>query len=63
LFGKEPCRGEPQRDRALELPATYKLGISIGEQPGGETPLGGKILPEWKSTIARGSSRRKVVTR
>jgi hypothetical protein len=38
-------RGTPARE--LEPTAAYRLGIHIGEWPGGETPLGGKILREW----------------
>jgi hypothetical protein len=32
--------------RQLEPPATYRLGI-LRELSGGETPLDGKIFPEW----------------
>jgi hypothetical protein len=38
-------RGTPTRE--LEPRASYRLGVDIGERPGGETPLGGKILPKW----------------
>jgi hypothetical protein len=41
--------GSPVKE--LEPTAAYRLGVDIGELSAGETPLGGKILPEWSQPI------------
>jgi hypothetical protein len=42
-LGRSPVEGDPST-------RTYRLGVVIGEQCGGETPLGRKVLAEWCQT-------------
>jgi hypothetical protein len=36
----------PQQE-SLRPPAAYRLGVDIGQQAGGKTPLAEEILPQW----------------